>query len=140
MCALAKKKAVYKYIDLAVEAYEEYFEILFFRWGSAFGFNYRRSLWHSRRRAYQNWIIVDVSGRTVKIFQFAKVINEWPLNGRIIETGVRISSFDFRMVCIKAILDELFIDFRLTFCCWFPIYILFFVSVVDLVIISEKIF
>ena len=55
-------------------------------------------------RADQNWITVDVSGGTVKIFQFAKVMNEWPLNGKIIETGVRIWSFDLRMVCIKTIL------------------------------------
>ena len=41
MCALAKIKAMYKYIDLIVESYEEYFEISFFGWGSPPGFNYR---------------------------------------------------------------------------------------------------
>ena len=32
---------------------------------------------------------------------------------------------DLRIVCIKAILDDIFIDFRFTFCCWFTSYILF---------------
>ena len=34
MCALVKKKAMYKYIYLTVEAYEEYFETSFFGCGS----------------------------------------------------------------------------------------------------------
>ena len=34
MCALVKKKAMYKYIYLTVEAYEEYFETSFFGWES----------------------------------------------------------------------------------------------------------
>ena len=43
--------------------------------------------------ADQIWIAVVVRGGVVKIFDFAEVINEWPLNGRIIETCVRIWSF-----------------------------------------------
>ena len=43
MCALAKNKAMYKYIDLTVEAYEEYFE----GWGSPSEFNYGHLLWYS---------------------------------------------------------------------------------------------
>ena len=42
------KEKNYKYIDLAVEAYDKYFEILFFRRGSTSGFNYRYSLWYRR--------------------------------------------------------------------------------------------
>ena len=38
----------------------------------------------------QNWLAVDARGRVVKTFHFAKVINEWPLNGRIIQTRVHI--------------------------------------------------
>ena len=44
LCALAKNKAMYKYIDLTVEAYEEYFE----GWGSPSEFNYGHLLWYSR--------------------------------------------------------------------------------------------
>ena len=42
--ALAKKKAMYKYIDLAVEVYEENFEISFFGWESPSEFNSEHSL------------------------------------------------------------------------------------------------
>ena len=41
---LAKKKAMYKYIDLTVEVYEEYFEISFFGSESPSEFNYGHSL------------------------------------------------------------------------------------------------
>ena len=41
-------------------------------------------------RAVQNRMAIDVSGGAVKNFYFAEVINEWPLNGRIIETRVSI--------------------------------------------------
>ena len=44
LCALAKKKAMYKYIDLTVEAYEKYFETSFFEWGSPSEFSYGHSL------------------------------------------------------------------------------------------------
>ena len=40
--------------------------------------------------ADRNRMDVDVSGEAVQIFHFAKIINEWALNGRIIETCVRI--------------------------------------------------
>ena len=33
-------KAMHKYIDLTIEDCEEYFETLFFGWGSPFEFNY----------------------------------------------------------------------------------------------------
>ena len=35
---------MYKYIDLTVEAYEEYFEISYFEWGSPSEFNNGHSL------------------------------------------------------------------------------------------------
>ena len=40
--------------------------------------------------ADQNWMAVDVKGGAVKNFHFAEVINELTLNGRNIETRVRI--------------------------------------------------
>ena len=43
--------------------------------------------------ADQNRMAVDVRGGAVRSFHFAEVINEWPLNGGIIETRVRIWSF-----------------------------------------------
>ena len=43
VCALAKEKVKYKYINLTVEA-EEDFEISFFGWGSPPEFNYEHSL------------------------------------------------------------------------------------------------
>ena len=42
--ALVKKKAVYKYIDLTAESYEEYLETSFFGWGSPSEFSYGCSL------------------------------------------------------------------------------------------------
>ena len=48
LCALAKK-AIYKYIDLIVETYEEYFEISFFGWGSPSEFSYGHSLYYRGR-------------------------------------------------------------------------------------------
>ena len=69
-----------KYIDLAVEASEEYFETSFFGWGSPSEFNIGHSL------ADQNWMAVNVRGGAVQSFHFAEVINEFPLSERIIET------------------------------------------------------
>ena len=40
--------------------------------------------------ADQNWMAADVKGGAVKIFHFPEVINESPLNGRIIKTRIRI--------------------------------------------------
>ena len=62
-----------KYIDLAVEASEEYFETSFFGWGSPSEFNIGHSL------ADQNWMAVNARGGAVKSFHFA-------LSERIIET------------------------------------------------------
>ena len=45
--------------------------------------------------ANQNWMDVDVKGAAFKTFHFKEVVNEWPQNGRIIETPVRIWSFWF---------------------------------------------
>ena len=76
MCALAKIKAMYKYIDLIVESYEEYFEISFFGWGSPPGFNYRHYCSTVKGGADQNRMTVDVRGKALKIFHLAEVINE----------------------------------------------------------------
>ena len=43
--------------------------------------------------ADQNRMNVDVGRGEIKVFHFAEVINELPLNGRLIETRVRIWSF-----------------------------------------------
>ena len=40
--------------------------------------------------ADQDWMAVDVRGGAVKFFPFAEIIKELTLNGRIIETCVRI--------------------------------------------------
>ena len=60
-------------------------------------------------RAVQNRLAVDVRGGAVKKFYFAEVINEWPLNGRIIETRVSIRSFDLRIVCINLRLNLIYL-------------------------------
>ena len=60
---------MYKYIDLNVEACEEYFETSFFGWGSLSEFNHEHSL------ADQNRMAVNMRGRAVKSFHFAEVIN-----------------------------------------------------------------
>ena len=61
---------MYKYIDVTVEASEEYFETSFFGWGSPLEFNHGHSL------ADQNRMALDVRGGAVKSFHFAEVINE----------------------------------------------------------------
>ena len=76
MQALAKKKAMYKYIDLTVEAYEEYFEISFS--GEEVLLNSLSDI-HcitAEGGADQNRMAVDVRGGAVRIFHFAEVINE----------------------------------------------------------------
>ena len=87
MCALAKKKAMYKYIDI-----------------SKYRFSGRGVLLNSimdihcctaEGGADQNRMVVDVRGGLVKRFHFVDVINGWSLNGKIIETRVRIWSFWF---------------------------------------------
>ena len=85
MCALAKKKDLYKYIDLTVEAYKEYSEALFFGRGSPSEFNYGHSLCSACR----------CEGKGSRIFDFLEVINEWSQNERNIEACVRILSFWF---------------------------------------------
>ena len=67
MCALAKKKAIYKYIDFAVEAYEEYLKTSFFGWGSPCEFIVEPN---------QNRTVIDVRGRLVKNFHFVETIDE----------------------------------------------------------------
>ena len=49
----------------------------------------------AERGADQNRLALDVRGGAVKRFHFAQIINEWPLNGRIVVTRVRIWSFWF---------------------------------------------
>ena len=72
---------MYKYLDLPVEVYEEYFETLFFRF-------YFSDIHCSERKGGvdQNRMAKDVKGGEVEIFDFADVINEWPLNERLVET------------------------------------------------------
>ena len=73
---IAKKKAMYKYIDLTVEAYEEYFEISFS--GEGVLLNSIMDIHGSTAGggADQNRMAVDLRGGEDKIFQFAEVINE----------------------------------------------------------------
>ena len=73
MYALAKKKAIklYKYIDLTVEVYEEYFKISFFRWESPSEFNHRHSLKYTRGRGRLNRMAVHVrEGAVIWSFWF----------------------------------------------------------------------
>ena len=61
-----------------------------------------------------------------------------PINQGIIDEWILRRNFGLRIVCIKAVLDELFIDFRVIFCCWFTSYIwLFFVIVLDSVMFEK---
>ena len=103
MCALAKKKTI-SILILLLKLMTNILKYCFSGEGVLLDSIIDIHCGTGEERADQNWITVDVSGGTVKIFQFAKVMNEWPLNGKIIETGVRIWSFDLRMVCIKTIL------------------------------------
>ena len=63
--------------------------------------------------ADQNRIAVDVRGGAVKIFHFAEDINEWPLNGRIIETRVRIWSFWFAHYMYQSYLELIIHRFQI---------------------------
>ena len=103
MCALAKKKTI-SILILLLKLMTNILKYCFSGEGVLLDSIIDIHCGTGEERADQNWITVDVSGGTVKIFQFAKVINEWPLNGKIIETGVSIWSFDLRMVCVKTIL------------------------------------
>ena len=114
--SFSKKKAMYKYIDLPYKhttciprwgiflniflrnifkLIEEYFEIPFSGEGLLLNLIMDIHCSAAEGGAGQNRMAVDMRGRVVKIFHFAEVINEWTLNGRIIETRVRISSFWF---------------------------------------------
>ena len=55
----------------------------------------------------QNWMAVDVRGGEVKIFHFAELINEWPLNGRIMQTHVQIWSFWFAHCMYQSYLRQI---------------------------------
>ena len=71
MCTLANKKAVYNYIDITVEAYEEYFKTSFFKVDESY-----IHCSTTEGGADQNRMAVDVRGAAVKTFHFAEVINE----------------------------------------------------------------
>ena len=71
-----KKKAMYKYIDLTLEAYEEYFEISFSGEGVLLNSIMDIHCSTAGGGADQNWMAVNVRGGADKIFQFAEVINE----------------------------------------------------------------
>ena len=81
---------MYKYVHLTVEAYEEYFKISFFGEGVLLNSIMDIHFSIAETGAGQHRMAADVRGGTVKMFHFAVVINELPLNGRIIETRVRI--------------------------------------------------
>ena len=84
---------MHKYIDLTVEAYEEYLKISFSVEGVLLNSIMDIHGSAAEGRADPNWMTVDVRGGAVKIFHSVEVIDEWPLDGRIIETCVRIWSF-----------------------------------------------
>ena len=66
-----KSIKVYKYIDLTVEVYEEYFKISFFRWESPSEFNRRHSLKYTRGRGRSNRMAVHVrEGAVIWSFWF----------------------------------------------------------------------
>ena len=76
-CALQqRRKAMYKYIDLTVEAYKEYFEISFFRWGILLNSIMCINCSTGDGEADQNQMAVDVRERLVKSFHFADVIKD----------------------------------------------------------------
>ena len=72
----SKKKAMYKYIDLTVEIYEEYFRRSIS--GEKVLLNSIMAIHCSTADggADQNQMAVDVRGGAVKIFHFAGIINE----------------------------------------------------------------
>ena len=74
MCTLAKKKAVYKYIDLTVGAYEEYFDtsFFFFFWKGGRGESYSEFI-VLEKEGWTNQMNVHVRGRAEKIFHFVEV-------------------------------------------------------------------
>ena len=78
--------------DLTVEAYGEYLRALFFVGG---GVVFLRSMMEIRSIAAEGEAdqIGWYDGMDDQNFYLADVINEWPLNGRIIEACVRIWSF-----------------------------------------------
>ena len=73
LCALAKTKAMSKFIDHTVEAYEEYFEISFFGLLNSI-IDIPCST--AEGRTDQNCMAVDIKGEAFKSFHFAKIINE----------------------------------------------------------------
>ena len=67
---------MYKYINLIVEAHEEYLEISLLAEGIRLNSIMDIHCSTAERGADQNWIVVDVRGEVVKIFHFAEVINK----------------------------------------------------------------
>ena len=67
---------MYKYIDLTVEAYEEYFEKSFSGKGVLLNSIMEIHCSTAEGGPNPNWMAVDARGWAVKISKFAEVINE----------------------------------------------------------------